>query len=372
MNISKQTNVLVILSPGSVLGGAEFYATELTQGLNSKTNIKCTILYSHNKNCGVFLDSYNVPSRWIGDNIWKCAFRLAKLVHEYNPSVIHSNGYHSNFIVTIFKFLYYPKLRKSITLTFSCTEHGWIRNNVFEIIKTFFDNFTLKCFDAVFVVEPGMKEIVLKYKQNNVYYSPSFINFDRLENKSIHKIEKCETERVIMAIGRLSQEKRFDMFLDIASYLNSFNTNYCFKIIGDGNELDNLKLQAKRLGIESRVQFIGFIENTIDYYRSADALLICSDTEGCPRVAVEAMNSKTLVVSREVGHMLTLLASDRGILFPYNTSSFDVAKQIDKVLNSKRKKSMIVDAYNYVNSEHTIENAIKVYLKVFNNLCWVK
>ncbi len=369
MDIRKQIEVLMIISPGPVLGGAEFYSAELAQGINTKTDIRCKVLYSHNTKCKEFLDSYSVPNQWIGDNIWKCAFNLAKQVKQYQPKFIHSNGYHSNYIITLFKLFCYPKLKNRVAIKFSCTEHGWIYSNFYEKLKTFFDNQTLRFFDSVGIVDPNMEKIIKKYKKDNIFYSPPFINtgnlFKSFRENFKFMINKDNRKKVVLGVGRLSPEKRFDLFLRSAYELYKINHNYYFIIVGEGSERKNLEILAKQLKISNNVQFVGFVDDMADYYLNADVLFICSDTEGCPRTALEAMFGKLLVVSREVGYMTTLLADRRGVLYPYNSSASHIAKTIDAMLQEQKREHYVDRAFSYVNNNHGLSRVVKVFSEIF-------
>jgi glycosyltransferase involved in cell wall biosynthesis len=83
------------------------------------------------------------------------------------------------------------------------------------------------------------------------------------------------------------------------------------KIAGDGPLRDDLESQARELGIEDTVEFVG---QTIDVPKlmSEGAILVhTSDSEGYPNVVMEAMASGRPVVATNVGDTSRLIEDGR-------------------------------------------------------------
>jgi len=54
---------------------------------------------------------------------------------------------------------------------------------------------------------------------------------------------------------------------------------------------------SKKLGIEQKVKFLGFVKNPYPYIKNAKLLVSSSNSEGLPRVIVESLILNTPVVS---------------------------------------------------------------------------
>ena len=66
---------------------------------------------------------------------------------------------------------------------------------------------------------------------------------------------------------------------------NSFSkTNIILNIVGDGSEINNLKLLVKKYELDKKIKFIGKIENTKlnEYLKNADIFIQASNYEGLP------------------------------------------------------------------------------------------
>jgi glycosyltransferase involved in cell wall biosynthesis len=76
-----------------------------------------------------------------------------------------------------------------------------------------------------------------------------------------------------------------------------------FVIVGDGPERKALGALAEELDLGDRVSFAGALaqEDLVQYYGSADALILASSREGWANVLLESMACGTPVIASRVG-----------------------------------------------------------------------
>lgn len=107
----------------------------------------------------------------------------------------------------------------------------------------------------------------------------------------------------LVSVGRMSPQKRFAYIPKIASELvQSGLTNFRWYIIGDGNkagEYDRLVEEMNRYDMYEYVKLMGSRINPYPYIQRADALVIPSSYEACPRVVAEAHILKVPVISAD-------------------------------------------------------------------------
>lgn len=60
-------------------------------------------------------------------------------------------------------------------------------------------------------------------------------------------------------------------------------------VLGDGSLRDELESLVEHLGLEGRAKLVGYVENSLKYFRAADVFVLASHVEGLPNVLVEAM-----------------------------------------------------------------------------------
>jgi glycosyltransferase involved in cell wall biosynthesis len=102
---------------------------------------------------------------------------------------------------------------------------------------------------------------------------------------------------IVAGIGRLSYQKNFSLFIDVAAAVLAQRPNAYFVIAGTGPEERQLRDRAMRLGIDQRLRFLGYVSDMLSLYPAVDALLLTSRYEGLPITILEAMATGTTIVS---------------------------------------------------------------------------
>ena len=106
----------------------------------------------------------------------------------------------------------------------------------------------------------------------------------------------------LLAVGRLTEQKRMDRFLRIVAALQSEGVPVRATVAGAGPLRATLEAQATELGLAAPVaEFVGAVSDMRALYRTADMLVLTSEWEGTPNVVLEAMASGLAVVSTRVG-----------------------------------------------------------------------
>ncbi len=110
-------------------------------------------------------------------------------------------------------------------------------------------------------------------------------------------------------VGRLVPVKRIDLFLECAALLNTraMERKFHFHVVGDGPLRATLAAQAERLGIGGIVTFHGHRPDSISVLAELDCLVMCSDHEGLPMTALEALAVGTPMIAHAVGGLVELL-----------------------------------------------------------------
>lgn len=101
---------------------------------------------------------------------------------------------------------------------------------------------------------------------------------------------------VIIAIGRLSYQKGFDILIDTFSQVIK-QVDCRLIIYGDGELRSTLQSQVEALGLLEKISMPGYVPNPIAELKAADVYVLSSRFEGSPNVIVEAMSVGTRVVA---------------------------------------------------------------------------
>lgn len=152
------------------------------------------------------------------------------------------------------------------------------------------------------------RELGPRFGESRICTIPNGLNLERYPD-AVSNINLDAPLRVGFA-GRLVPVKRVDLFLHIAAAIVAKGANPMqFDIYGDGPLLQSLQEQATELGLNEHVRFHGHIEKSEQAIAQLDVLVICSDHEGLPMAALEAMKYHTLVLTHPIGGLPTLLGN---------------------------------------------------------------
>lgn len=103
----------------------------------------------------------------------------------------------------------------------------------------------------------------------------------------------------VVFVGRLIPLKRVDLLLEAIALCDGVHLT----VVGDGPERDRLVALAARLAVADRVQFLGALshEAVLGELARAHVLVMASEHEGLPHVALEALVMGTPVVASPAG-----------------------------------------------------------------------
>ena len=131
-----------------------------------------------------------------------------------------------------------------------------------------------------------------------------------------------EETPLIVAVGRLTWSKRFDVLLEAFAIVRRSKPVRLI-ILGEGRSRAELESQIKRLGLADAVRLPGSVAEIAPWLAGADLLVSTSAYEGSPAVLIEALAAGVPVVAaRCPGGSEELLVDGRGgTLVPVNDAA---------------------------------------------------
>ncbi len=127
--------------------------------------------------------------------------------------------------------------------------------------------------------------------------------------------ETCPPSHVLYA-GRLSAAKNVHVLLDAIAAVGAENSALRCTIVGEGPVRSALENQAAALGISDRVIFAGGVPpgEVFTFYKSADILVLASQTEGWPKTLTEGMAFGLVCIGSNRGLTKKILGEGRGLV----------------------------------------------------------
>jgi glycosyltransferase involved in cell wall biosynthesis len=127
------------------------------------------------------------------------------------------------------------------------------------------------------------------------------------------ELQASEGEALVGVVGRLTEVKNHALFLQAAAlFKERFGARRVrFVIIGDGHLRGPLEEQARALGLQADVLFLGTRSDPENFYPALDVVALTSLNEGTPLTLIEAMANARACVATEVGGVVDLLGERR-------------------------------------------------------------
>ena len=166
-----------------------------------------------------------------------------------------------------------------------------------------------------------------------------------------------DNEKIILYIGRLVYEKGIQHLISaMPKIINGYNDTKLI-IGGKGGMYDELKAQAKALGIENKVYFTGYLtsKEVQKMYKCADVAVFPSTYEPFGIVALEAMLAGVPTVVSDIGGLNEIVTHGINGMKSYAGNSNSIADSVLSLLYNhqlcgtitKNAKSIIKQEFNW-------------------------
>jgi glycosyltransferase involved in cell wall biosynthesis len=137
---------------------------------------------------------------------------------------------------------------------------------------------------------------------------------------------------VIGAVGRLEQEKRFDVLLDAFGALRRDRPEAMLVIVGEGTLRSQIRSQAERLAIADAVRLPGQRSDLNALHSAFDVFVQSSEREGTPNAVLEAMALETPIVATDVGGTTELAAHEHHALIVPRNDPVELQRAVERCL----------------------------------------
>lgn len=95
--------------------------------------------------------------------------------------------------------------------------------------------------------------------------------------------------KLLLAVGRLSEQKGFDLLIDAFGQIAAQHVDWHLAILGEGPLRTALFAQIRQAGLEDRITLAGRAGNVGDWYQTADLYVMSSRFEGFGNTLAEAL-----------------------------------------------------------------------------------
>ena len=150
-----------------------------------------------------------------------------------------------------------------------------------------------RCTAAVALTHTVAEHLRTVVGQRPVYVIPNGIRAPRVTVSDIPDRD----EHTIVAMGRLSPEKGFDLLIDAVARLALHHPDWRLEIAGEGPEREPLQQQIDQRGLGQQVRLVGWMDDPARFLSRGAMFVMSSRYEGFPVSLLEAMACGLPVIS---------------------------------------------------------------------------
>jgi glycosyltransferase involved in cell wall biosynthesis len=139
----------------------------------------------------------------------------------------------------------------------------------------------------------------------------------------------------MLAVGRLSEEKGFDLLLQAFARVRSDFPQADLAILGEGRERPALEMLAWVLGLGSSVRMPGYVACPAEWYPGASIFALSSRHEGLPNALLEAAAGGLPIVStRASAGLVGLIEGQAGVWLTRETSAAAITEGLQHAIET--------------------------------------
>jgi glycosyltransferase involved in cell wall biosynthesis len=262
----------------------------------------------------------------------KAFLTLVKAIREFKPHIIHSHTAKAGLLARTASLVSFHSTIRIHTF------HGHLLNGYFGKYKLLFiiivEKILARYTHHLLAVGQKVRQDLLEAgigEMNKFGLMPPGVLVENLPSKfeSLETLGLNATSLKCAFIGRITQIKRPDRFLDVVAEIKRRGIDIEFLMAGDGELLE--KCRERILRDLLPVTILGWQNNIERVLAATDIVILTSDNEGTPLSLIQAGMAGVPVVSTNVGSVSEVVIQNKtGIITSLNIS--EISDALEKLV----------------------------------------
>lgn len=299
---------------------------------------------------------------------WGVVKRLVKLIKERNIHIIHTHGYKSDILGVI--------AARKAGIKSVCTPHGFENSEDFKLRAYIWAGCqSFRFFDAVVPLSAQLMDQVKPYgiRNERLHYIQNGVDLKEVQEAGREGLareqDQQRPEKIIGFVGQMISRKNIFALLDVFDELAQERGDIKLQLLGDGDQRQELEQYAKNLKSIDRIEFLGFLNNRLDYLRNFDLFVMTSSLEGIPRCLMETMAMGIPVAAFNIpGIDQLVIHQQTGLLAEYG-DKVSLKQYWQQLLDDKDLANQLVaNGRQYVDEKFSAARMAHEYTELFNQL----
>lgn len=363
------------------VAGAEKYLLDLLPALKKK-GIDCSLIYvippaDQHKFTAVVnaLNEQGVNTIVISGSsksLIKTAREIAARVKTHDIPYIHAHLFKADILAVLVKKLFCRNIKLLSTkhgyqesyLNTHLQSLGTIDRNLYYYISKFIN----ARIDAQVTISKAMSDLYYNLRLTKTRIPFIHHGIDLAAPVKDNSFRHSDQQLVV--VGRVEMIKGHKYLLDALPAVKEKFPAVKLLVLGNGTEKENLQQQAKQLGIENAVTFLGFQSNPAAYVANSDVIVLPSLFEPFGLVYIEAFALQTPVVAFDVQATNEIIEHNRsGLLAPMFDSATLAAHIIQLLGDAEERKRIASNAYSRYATHFTKERMVNDTIAWYQTVC---
>ena len=211
--------------------------------------------------------------------------------------------------------------------------------------------------NEVLAVAPNVKRLIIPSAYTNALCDSNKINTIK---------ERFKGKYLIGNVGALDDKHKGQSHLiEVAKSVEHSHPDMHFIFVGDGQDAQKLKMQAKEL---SNVSFEGFVENVNDYICCFNLFVFPSNNEGLGSILLDVMQLEIPIIASSVGGIIDIIEDNyNGLLVPPKNPEALKKSIIKLYKNPILAKELASNAKKNIQN-YSARNMALSYQKIYNEV----
>lgn len=274
---------------------------------------------------------------------------IKRIYREIKPDVVHACDPRMSFKCALAGIPFIAHLH---------TNRPWLQKICGNSLALYY---TVKKAKYVITVSDSIENeyIFKKVFANKLRMIPNIVDREKTERMGA---ESLEAEYDIIFVGRMNEQKRPSLFLDLVSLIRKEIPDVKVIMLGEGELFDEVKEKKEKEELDN-VILHGFDSNPYKYINKSKINVFTSHYEGFGLVAVESMILGKPVLAYPVGGLADIVTSDSGFLCDTNEEMAEKAVKLlkDKELYDSLSCGAYKNSYRYTDKEGYMKKIKEIY-----------
>jgi glycosyltransferase involved in cell wall biosynthesis len=296
-------------------------------------------------------------------------YSLVKEIRRFKPQIIHTHTAKAGFLGRVASILsFHPSIRVH-------TFHGHLLNGYFGSFKKTLVATTEKFLGMfthqLLAVGDKVRQDLLAAgigKPAKFSIMPPGLEINDLPSKKDARDWLGISPEILQCayIGRVTQIKRPDRFLDVVAEVKKRGLSIEFFMAGDGELMDNCRARIALQDLSVKV--LGWQSNMEEVLSAADMVILTSDNEGTPLSLIQAGMAGLPVVTTRVGSVHEIVLDGvTGIITSLDVKA--IADALEKLVNNKELRvEMGAAAQEFTLANYGVERLVNDHELLYKKL----